>query len=51
MSLKTNFLHFDLDHFPENCRDVSDEYGERFHQKFANMDKGTMGNRMLVNYC
>ena len=32
MSIKVHFLHSHSDRFPENCGDVSDEEGERFHQ-------------------
>ena len=32
MSIKMHHLHSHLDRFPENCGDVSDEQGERFHQ-------------------
>ena len=32
MSLKTRFLHWHLDFFPENCGAVSDEHRERFYR-------------------
>ena len=32
MWIKVHFLHSHLDKFPDNCVDVSDELGERFHQ-------------------
>ena len=31
MSIKIYFLHSLLDKFPDDCGDVSDELGERFH--------------------
>jgi len=35
MSVKIHFLSSHLDFFPENCRSVSDEHGESFHQDVA----------------
>ena len=54
MSLKIHFLHSHLDFFPLNCRDVSDEHGERFHQDIAAMEKRYQGKwnpSMLADYC
>ena len=39
MSLKKHFLDSHLDFFPPNCREVSDEHGERFHQDISSMEK------------
>lgn len=39
MSLKVHFLHSQLDYFPENLGDVSEEQGERFHQDIKEMEK------------
>jgi len=36
-------LHSHLVFFPDNCGMVSDEYGERFHQEIATMDKRYQG--------
>ena len=38
MSLKMHFLFLNLDLFPLNCGDVSDEQGERFHQDVSLME-------------
>ncbi|GBN08505.1 hypothetical protein AVEN_111934-1 [Araneus ventricosus] len=54
MSLKIHFLDFHLNLFPDNCGQVSDEHGERFHQDTANMGKQYQGNwttAMLAHYC
>ena len=54
MSLKIHFLHSNLDFFPANLGDVSDEYSERFHQDIATMEKryqGKWNSCMLVDYC
>jgi len=53
MSLKIHFLQSHLDFFPEYLGEVSDEYGERFHQDMA-MEKQYQGKRtssMLADYC
>ena len=39
MSIKFHFLDSHLDRFPENCGDVSDEHGERFHQDIKIMEE------------
>ena len=39
MSIKVHFLHSHLDRFPENCSDVCDEQGERFHQDIKVMEE------------
>jgi len=43
MSLKTHFLESQLDFFPENLGEVSDEHGERFHQDIMAMEKRYQG--------
>ncbi|GBN98771.1 hypothetical protein AVEN_262800-1 [Araneus ventricosus] len=44
MSLKILFLDSHLNFFPDNCGQVSDAHGERFHQDIANMEKWYQGN-------
>ncbi|GBM32309.1 hypothetical protein AVEN_223346-1 [Araneus ventricosus] len=44
MSLKIHFLDSQLNFFPDDCGQVSDEHGERFHQDIANMEKRYQGN-------
>jgi len=54
MSIKVHFLHSHLDRFPENCGDVSDEQGERFHQEITLMEEryqGRWDKRMMADYC
>ena len=54
MPLKIHFLHSHLDFFPENCGEVSDEQGERFHQDISSMEKRYQGKwncAMLGDYC
>jgi hypothetical protein len=54
MSLKIHILHSHLDFFPDNCRMVSDQHGECFHQEIATMEKQYRGNwstSMLADYC
>ena len=54
MSIKVHFLHNHLDRFPENCGDVSDEQGERFHQDIKEMEtryQGRWDARMMTDYC
>ena len=54
MSIKMHYLHFHLDWFPENCGDVSDEQGERFHQDIKAMERcyqGKWSSSMLADYC
>jgi len=54
MSIKVHFLHSHLDRFPENCGDVSDEQGERFHQEIKLMEEryqGQWDKRMMADYC
>jgi len=54
MSLKIHFLHSHLDFFPDNCVEVSDEHGERFHQDISSIEKRYQGKwncAMLADYC
>ena len=54
ISLKIQFLHSHLDFFPENCGEVSDEHGERFHQDISSMEKRYQGKwkcALLADYC
>ncbi|GBM54178.1 hypothetical protein AVEN_64524-1 [Araneus ventricosus] len=43
MSLKIHFLDFHLNFFLDNCGQVSDEHGERFHQELPTWKKGIRG--------
>ena len=54
MSLKLHVLHSHLNFFTDNCGDVSDEHGERFHQQIATMErryKGKWSAAMLADFC
>src|SRR5258705_1856737 len=54
MSLKVHFMHSHLDYFPQNCGDLSDEHGERFHQDIAAIQSRYEGKwmpSMLADYC
>ena len=54
MSLKMHFLFSQLDFFPLNFGDVSDEHGERFHQDISvtqHRYKGKWSAAMLGVYC
>ncbi|GBN91275.1 hypothetical protein AVEN_45667-1 [Araneus ventricosus] len=54
MSLNIHFLNSHLNFFPDNCGQVSDERGERFHQEITNMEKRCQENWstvMLADYC
>ena len=54
MSLNLHVLHSHLDFFAENLGDLSDEYGERFHQDISVMKKrfkGKWNPGMLADYC
>ncbi|KAL6461808.1 hypothetical protein MHYP_G00299530 [Metynnis hypsauchen] len=54
MSLMIHFLHSHLDFFPPNLGDVSDEYGERFHQDISEMEtryQGHYNTNMMGDYC
>ena len=43
MILKVHFLFSQLDRFPDNLCDVSDEQGERFHQDIKVMEERCQG--------
>lgn len=54
MSIKMHFLSSHLDYFPENCGDVSEKQGERFHQDIRVMEERYQGRwniNMLADYC
>jgi hypothetical protein len=54
MSLKIHFLHSHLDFFSRNLGHASDEYGARFHQDIATMEKRYQGRwkpSTLADYC
>ena len=54
MSLKIHFLHSHLDFFPPNMGQVSEEYGERFHQDISLMEtryQGRFNPNMMGDYC
>jgi len=54
MNLKIHFLESELDFFPENFGEVSEEHGERFHQDFMVMEKRYQckwTSSMLADYC
>jgi len=54
MSLKIHFLESQLDFFPKNLSEISDEHGERFHQNIMAMEKQYQGmwtSSMLTDYC
>lgn len=43
MSAKIHFLRLNLDYFPDNCRDYSEEQGERFHKDIRTMKERYQG--------
>ena len=43
MGIKIHFLDSHLDNFPENCGEVGDEQGKRFHQDIKVMGKRYQG--------
>jgi hypothetical protein len=54
MSVKMHFLDSNLDFFPQNRGNVSDEHGERFHQDISTMEtryQGKWNPNMFVDYC
>ena len=55
MSLKIDFFGSHLDFFPpENLGEVSDDFGERFHQDIMTIEKryqGKWSSSMLADYC
>ena len=49
VSLKLFFsLHSHLDFFPKNMGGVSDKHGERFHQTFPKLKRGTVENGVHI---
>ena len=54
MSVKMHFLCSHLDYFPQNCGDLSEEQGERFHQDIRVMEERYQGRwnvNFLADYC
>uniref|UniRef100_UPI00358E4839 uncharacterized protein n=1 Tax=Myxine glutinosa TaxID=7769 RepID=UPI00358E4839 len=51
MSIKMHFLSSHLDYFPENCGDVSEEQGERFHQDIRVMEERYQGPMGCQHAC
>ena len=54
MSIKLHFLYSNLDRFPENLGDLSDEQGERFHQDISEIEvryQGRWDATILADYC
>ena len=43
MSIKVHFLDSHLDRFPENCGELSDEQGERFHHDIKSLEERYQG--------
>ena len=53
MSLKVHVLQSDLDFFAENLGEVSEKYGERFHQDITVLEqrfKRKWNHSMLADY-
>ena len=53
MSLKLH-MDFHLNFSPKNMCDVSDEYGEQFHQEISEIEslyKGKPSPSLLADYC
>ena len=54
MSVKMHFLRSHLDYFPQNCGDLSEKQGERFHQDIRVMEERYQGRwdvSFLADYC
>ena len=54
MSIKMHFLNSQLDKFPENLGDVSNEQGECFHQDIKVLEdryQGRWNVHMMTDYC
>ena len=54
MSVKMHFLRSHLDYFSQNCGDLSEEQGERFHQDIRVMEERYQGRwdvNVLADYC
>ena len=49
MSVKVHFLRSHVDYFPQNCIDLSEEQGDRFHQDIRVMEERYQG-RWDVNF-
>ena len=54
MSIKLHYLFSNLDYFPENLGDISEEQEERFHQDIRTREEryqGRWGSHMKADYC
>ena len=54
MSLKVHSLRAQIDYFPQNLSNMSEEYSERFHQDIKTMEtryQGRWGVSMMADYC
>ena len=54
MSVKMHFLRSHLDYSPQNCGDLSEEQGERFHQDIRVMEERYQGRwdvSFVADYC
>ena len=54
MSLKVHFLRTNLDYFPQNLGDMSEEHGKRFHQDIKNLEtryQGQWNASVMAYYC
>lgn len=54
MSIEMHFLSSHLGYFTEDCGDVSEEQGERFHHDVRVMEELYQGRwdiNMLADYC
>ena len=54
LSIKLHFLFSQLERFPSNFGDVSDEQGGRFHQDLKDIEEryqGRWDSHMMVDYC
>ena len=49
-----HFLRSHLDYFPQNCGDLTEEQGQRFHQVIRVMEERCQGRwdvNFLADYC
>ena len=54
MSPKVHFLHCYQERCPDNCCNVSDEQGERFHQNIKTIkecNQERLDKRIMADYC
>ena len=53
ISIKVHSLHSQLDKFPDNCSNVRDEQGEKFHQDIKTIEEHNQrwwDKQMMVDY-